>query len=61
METVHFLPTVISGQDTEATIMTRALEERRVENDSVCPPGTEGTRAGLAARAKVQVIHTPAW
>ena len=37
--------------------MRRALEVRRVENDPVCPPGTEGTRAGLPARAKAHVIH----
>lgn len=41
--------------------MRRDLEKRRVENDPVCPSGTEGTRAGLAARAKAHIIHTPAW
>lgn len=40
--------------------MKRTLEDRRVENYSVCPSGKEGTKAGLGARAKIQLIHTPA-
>lgn len=58
MDTIHFLPTVIREQRTSTTAMRRALEARRAENGPVCPSGTEGTRAELAARAKAQVIHT---